>query len=305
MSRCVAVWLVGLVASLSGGLRAEHPAPLRDVVYGHKAGMGLVMDVLPAEKPSGVGVLFMISGGFSSHRSMIDSGFIGLPALKDLLDRGHTVFLVCHGSQPQFVTREIVDDIHRAVRYIKSQADRFHIDPQRLAIMGASSGGYLTLAVATGAREGKPDAADPVERQSSRVAVAAAFFPPTDLVDYGEKGRLAVEFEPVRFVWHCFEVVGKPREEQIEILRRLSPLHAITPDDAPTLLITGDMDPLVPHEQSERFIAQLQAAKIDAKLVMRPGAAHGWPDLPNDFALMADWFDSHLTKPDPSAPASR
>ena len=69
-----------------------------------------------------------------------------------------------------------------------------------------------------------------------------------------------MEYEPVKFVWHAFGVEGKPKEEQVKVLRELSPLAAVTRDMPPTIIIHGDADPLVPHEQSERFAAKLAGA---------------------------------------------
>src|ERR1051325_5137935 len=56
--------------------RAENTR-IRDVIYGRKFGMALTMDVIKPEKPSGVGVLFMISGGFTSDPGWRDAMFAG------------------------------------------------------------------------------------------------------------------------------------------------------------------------------------------------------------------------------------
>jgi dipeptidyl aminopeptidase/acylaminoacyl peptidase len=122
----------------------------------------------------------------------------------------------------------------------------------------------------------------------------ACFCPPSDLVNYGEVGRSIVEYEPVKFVWHAFGVQEKPKDEQIKVLRELSPLAAVTRDTPPTLIIHGDSDPLVPHEQSERFAAKLAEQKVPHQLIIRKNAGHGWPDMAKDHALLADWFDKHL-----------
>ena len=103
-----------------------------------------------------------------------------------------------------------------------------------------------------------------------------------------------MEYEPVKFVWHAFGVQEKPKEEQIKALWELSPLAAVTRDTPPTLIIHGDSDPLVPHEQSERFVAKLAEHKVPHQLITRKNAGHGWPDMAKDHALLADWFDKYL-----------
>ena len=281
---------------LAGASRAfaQGTTRTRDVVYGRKFGMALTMDVWKPGKQNGSGVIFIISGAFQSGIEMVDSGFFGPVIFKPFLDRGCTLFLVSHGAQPKFTVSEIVPDIHRAVRFIRVHAKDHGVDPNRLGIMGASSGGFLSLTIGVAGKPGDRAAEDPVDRASSRVQAVACYCPPTDLVNYGKVGRTIVEYEPVQFVWHAFGVQGKPREEQIKVLQELSPLAAITRDTPPTLIIHGDSDPKVPHEQSERFMAKLAEHQVPHQLITRKNAGHGWPEMAKDHALLADWFDKHL-----------
>jgi acetyl esterase/lipase len=195
------------------------------------------MDVWKPAKKNGGGVIFLVSGGFNSGIDMVDSGFFGPVVFKPCLDRGYTLFLVCHGSQPKFTVSEIVADIHRAVRFIRVHANDYGVDPNRLGIMGASSGGYLALTIGTRGKPGDPEVKDPVDRASSRVQAVACFCPPSDLVNYGKVGRSIVEYDPVKFVWHAFGVQEKTKEEQIKVLLDLSPLAAVTKETPPTLII--------------------------------------------------------------------
>jgi acetyl esterase/lipase len=286
-------WLAAILLLAAPVLAAE-PTHLRDVVYGHAAGMALTLDVLKPERPNGIGVLFMVSGGFSSDVAAIGSDPNVVSRFAPYLDRGDTVFLVGHGSQPKFTVAEIVGFIHRAVRFVRTHAADYGVDRNRLGISGISSGGYLSLTMGTTGRDGDPAARDPVDRASSRVEAVACFCPPADLVDYGETNRTVLEFKPVEFVWHVFALSDKPREEQVTALRELSPIAHITPDDAPTLILHGDQDELVPYEQAPRFIARLKDQGVAAELITRPGARHTWPTMWADFAVAADWFDKHL-----------
>jgi acetyl esterase/lipase len=300
MFRSAALTALMLIV-LPGASRAlaQENTRQRDVVYGRKFGLALTMDVWKPAKPNGIGVIFLVSGAFKSGIDMVDSGFFGPVVFKPFLDRGYTLFLVSHGAQPKFTVGEIVPDIHRAVRFIRVHASDYGVSPDRLGIMGASSGGFLSLAVGTAGRPGDQAAKDPVERASSRVQAVACFCPPSDLVNYGKFGRSIVEYEPVKFVWHAFGVQGKTKDEQIGVLRELSPLAAVTRDTPPTLIIHGDSDPLVPYEQSERFVAKLAEHQVPYQLITRKDAGHGWPDMAKDHALLADWFDKYLR---PAAP---
>src|SRR4051812_35823113 len=89
----------------------------QDVIYGRKHGTALTMDVFTPAKPNGRGVVAVVSGGwFSSHAS------VNGPAYAPFLNRGYTVFAVVHGSQPKYTIPEVLDDMHRAVRFIKANA---------------------------------------------------------------------------------------------------------------------------------------------------------------------------------------
>ncbi len=116
-----------------------------DVVYGHKAGMALTFDVIQPKKPNGAGVMFMVSGGWVSF--WIPPETIVSPHapellkhFKDLVDRGYTLFIVRHGSSPQFKVPEAVDDVRRAARYIRLHAADFGVDPERIGVCGGSAG---------------------------------------------------------------------------------------------------------------------------------------------------------------------
>jgi acetyl esterase/lipase len=282
-----------IVLAGPGRALAQETTRTRDVVYGHKFGMALTLDVMKPAKPNGAGVIYMVSGGFNSDMAAMD-GFFGPARIKPFLARGYTLFLVCHGSQPKFTVSEIVEDVHRSVRFIRAHAKDYGVDPDRLGITGTSSGGFLALTIATKGRPGNPEAKDAVDRASSQVRAVACFCPATDLIDYGKTGRSILEYEPAKFAWHVFGLDGKAREEQIKALRELSPLAFITKQTPPTLIIHGDADPLVPYEQSERFDAKLAEHGVAHRLETRKGAGHGWLSMGQDSSILADWFDKYL-----------
>ncbi|WP_165244043.1 alpha/beta hydrolase [Paludisphaera soli] len=283
-----------------------------DVVYGRKYGTALTMDVFkPKAGAKGVGVIFMASGGFFSSHEMIQPVF-----LKPFLDRGYTVFAVVHGSQPRFQVDEIVADVNRAVRYIRAHASEFGVDPERLGVFGASAGGHLSLMLGLAGSPGDPDAADPIDRESSRVAAVACFFPPTDFLNFGAAGKSMIrpmdhqapfrasfdyrERDEASNLWVPITDEAKLREKA----RAISPITHVSPDDPPVLMIHGDADDLVPLQQSESIAAKLKEAGVANELIVRPGAGHGWPTLFEDLPLFADWFDEHLKAGAASDPAS-
>src|SRR5262249_11481700 len=106
---------------------------------------------------------------------------------------GYTVFAVIHGSAPAFNVRDFINDARRAVRFVRRSAAEFGIESQRLAVTGSSSGGSIALMIAMQGDDGDPTAPDPIDRTSSRVQAAAAFFPPTDFLNFGIDNRTILD----------------------------------------------------------------------------------------------------------------
>ena len=284
-------------------LRADEPSfdRVEDVIYGRKFGTALTMDVFqPKTGRLGLGVIAVISGGwFSSHDS------INLASMAQWTDRGYTVFAVVHGSQPRYTIPDAVADLNRAVRFIRSHANDYRINPDKIGITGASAGGHLSLMQGTAGDLGNPDAKDPIDRVSSRVQAVACFFPPTDFLNYGETGQEAIgqgtlaDF-PAPFDFHeydpskkKFELIKDPAQVH-EIARQISPISHVSADDPPTLIIHGDADKLVPIQQAETFVIQLKAVNVSAQLIPKPGAVHGWPHMDEDVKTFIDFFDKTL-----------
>ncbi len=285
-------WLV-LFAALSlfrpaSGQEANH---IRDVVYGHKMGVALTFDVFKPEKPNGIGVIWMVSGGWVSNHNSISP-----VVAKPFTDKGQTVFEVVHGSQPKFTLPEILQDIHRAVRFIRTHASDYGVDPNRLGISGGSAGGHLSLMMGAYGGPGDQNAKDPVDRASSAVNAIACLFPPTDFMNYGKEGVKAFEIPALRPFRPAFGVTDQTSADQLEAMgKTLSPIYGALDKMPPTMIVHGDADTLVPLQQSERFMAKLEENKIPHKLEVRPGKGHGfWPGIEKDFTIMAEWFEKYM-----------
>jgi acetyl esterase/lipase len=279
----------------------------RDVIYGRKAGLALTMDVFaPAKQSNGNGIVFVVSGGWFSRPDRIQPMF-----LLEFLRRGYTVFAVVHGSQPKFTIPEILDDMHRSVRFIRCHAKDYKIDPDHLGIIGASAGGHLSLMQGTAGLAGNPDASDPVDRCSSRVQAVTCFFPPTDFLNYGKPGHelnvdtlgppftAALDFKEYDRKLARYVPV-KDADKVRDILKKISPISHVTADDPPTLLIHGDADELVPLQQSQSILARFKEVGVPAELVVKKGAGHGWLTMAADLKTCGDWYDRYLRAKTPA-----
>ena len=264
--------------------------PTEDVIYGRKFGTALTLDVFKPETANGAGVLFLMSGGWVSN--------YGVPNARNFeafLARGYTVFTVWHGSQPKYVVPEIIEDIHRAARFVRANAKRFSIDPMKLGVTGTSSGGHLSLLLGVMGGPGKPEAKDPIDRQSSAVQAVAVFCPPTDFANWTKAGDDRMIVNPVASQYAGAWLPRAATQEGRETLwREWSPIRFVKAGAPPTFIIHGDRDRTVPLFQAQAFDAACRTAGVPSALVVREGKDHTWPEMAADRAQFADWFDRHL-----------
>jgi hypothetical protein len=119
--------ILSALLGLALALASVHAQPktdftrIEDVIYGRKFGTALTMDIFQPAKSNGIGILWMVSGGFFSAHENVNPG-----AYQPLLERGYTVFAVVHGSQPKYTITEIERDIHRAVRFVRHNAAKYN-----------------------------------------------------------------------------------------------------------------------------------------------------------------------------------
>jgi len=240
----------------------------RDVVYGHKDGMALVMDVYqPDANANGAGVVYSISGGWMSSVGMqraYESMFM------PLVDAGYTIFAVRHGSSPRYHVPDAWSDVSQAFQFIGEHATQWDVDADRLGVSGISAGGHLSLMLGLYADE----------NTAHRPAAVVAYMPPVDIrgMTGPNDSFPALNFDPA-------------------LAPKISPIDYVSADDPPTLLVHGDADELVPIANSERMHAALQEAGVKSELMVVPGAPHGLftgQDAVKVGDALRGWFDANL-----------
>lgn len=294
--------LVSITASANDSLSFTKA----EIIYGRKDGMALTMTVLtPKVKINGKAIISVVSGNWvSSERSRMR-----LPEWsQSYIDKGYTVFGVMVGSQPRYTIPEAIVDLKKAVRFIRYNAKDYSIDPNKIGITGSSSGGHLSLMIATADDITNSKSNDPVDKVSSRVQAAAVFFPPTDFINFGgvntsgkinqaglvfAKVAAAFDFK----VWN--DTTGTyvsitDTEKRLAIAKEISPVYSVSADDPPVIIIHGDKDFVVPKQQSESIIAKFKEANVPNKLIIKEGAGHGWKDIEVEEKHFISWFDKYL-----------
>ncbi len=280
--------------------------PQEEFIYGRKDGMALTLVVMrPKVKSNRRAIISVRSGDWVSFYNGIEVTPTGL---EQHLSKGFTIFTVMHGSQPRYAIPDELNDLKRAVRYIRYNAAKFGIDPSHIGITGGSSGGHLALLVAT--TDDKIDSAslDPVDRVSSRIQAVAVLFPPTDLLNWDGKGLNAVNAFPLQKLSQVFGALDfKIMNERIFVLepvsdtiarnkigKEISPYYAVTADDPPVFIIHGDADPIVPLYQSQAIIERFKEAGVINRLVIKKGGVHNGNDMNPEWQEFAAWFEKYL-----------
>lgn len=278
---------LAIILILPAAALADDPQVIPDVVYGHKDGLALTYDVLKPAKQSGAAIVWIQSGGWYSNYAD-PKNLVG--ASKKFLDEGYTVVIVRHGSAPKYTVPEATADVRRAIRAIRLNAKAHGIDPARLGVMGMSAGGHLSLMLGTTGDDGDSEARDEILKQSSRVAAVVAICPPTDLRKWTTDPPAEIKKHPN---------LKPPLTFDAKLEKDVSPVLKVTEDDAPTLLIHGDKDTLVPIEHSRNIMPLFEKAGVAVKLVTVEGAGHGFTPKQN-VEIMApalmEWFGKHLAK---------
>ena len=257
-----------------------------DVVYGHKDGMALTFDIFkPKAKPNGAAVIFIVSGGWVSRYTPPEEA---VARYQSLLDKGFTVISLRHGGSPKYLIPEIVADVRRGVRFIRYNAKRWGIDPNRLGVWGGSAGGHLSLMIGLASDSGDAAAKEDFMKESDRVQAVVAWFPPVDL------RSLVRGLNPpaTDTVLDRYPALNFEKEKAADY----SPIVFVTPDDPPTLLIHGDKDALVNISNSQVIFDAFKKNNVKTDFITIPGAGHGFrgEDVKRAMAATISWFEQTL-----------
>lgn len=257
----------------------------RDITYCTKGGVDLKMDLYRPQKGNGALVLYIHGGGWTSGSK---NGGSGSEMWAELLGRGYMVAAIDYRLAPEFKFPAQMEDVTCAVLYLKRHAAELGIDPERIGAYGGSAGGHLASLLGTTGGHGYEMG---VTTLDAEVAAVVDLFGPTDLT---------VDFEGASA--RIISTVFGASERDAKVLVQASPVHQVSADDPPFLIIHGENDALVPIAQGERLYEALVAAGVEAEFVPVKNANHGFapdggpisPSRAEITALVADFFDRHL-----------
>jgi acetyl esterase/lipase len=294
--------LVLTVAALVAALLAVPTAPasadrpigrqvVRDIAYApaQPAGSkGHLLDLyLPQSPPQSRRPLLIWIGGSGW---MADTGKESAEPIAEIFNaKGYAVAGVSIRSSSQAKFPAQVHDIKAAIRWLRAHAAQYNLDPKRFAIMGDSSGGWTTAMAAltddVPALEGNLG----VTGVSSRVQAAVAFYPPTDFLQMDAQmlPGACESFNRTFGLSNCHNDPLSPESRLVgcaiqtcpEAAARANPINYISRADPPITVLHGQVDTLVPHDQSVLLYDALKAHCNEATFFSVPNTGHSWPQI--------------------------
>jgi acetyl esterase/lipase len=204
-----------------------------------------------------------------------------------LAQRGYVAITVTYRLAPAYPFPAAVIDCKTAVRWLRANAAKYHVDPKRIGTTGGSAGGHLVqfLGVTEGVKEFEGDG---FNDQSSAVNCVVNYYGPSDLSrSYGA----SVDAAEVLPLFFGGDLTTKRREHIVG-----SPLFWANPNAAPTLIVHGTKDDHVAYEQATWMVDRLKACMVEVELLTLEGAGHGFKgaDAEKAEAAMLAFFDKHL-----------
>jgi len=263
--------LMFILLAWSSGAFAQNTRIIHDQIYGHRDGMAMYYDVEIPANPNGLGIIFVVSGGFVSGADNLN---ISRPFWTILLDAGYTLFEIYHPAMPTYRIPDAYNALQTGIQHIQEHSANFGVDNKRLGIFGIGSGGHLALLLGL--------SVNPEERTATDIKAIVALMPIVDVrnVDPDESlfGASHMDFDP-------------------ELIPIVSPVDYVSPDDPPTLLIHGTQDQAVDFEQNSlRMQSLLDQNHVVNRLVQFDAGHEVFPQpyLDQMHAAILEWFELYL-----------
>lgn len=209
---------------------------------------------------------------------------------------GYIVASISYRLSQEAIFPAQIHDSKAAIRWLRENAAKYHIDPERIGVWGSSAGGHLVALLGTsgGVAELEGDVGGNAD-QSSRVQAVVDFFGPTDFLqmDAHSIGKLVHDAPDSPES----QLVGGPIQQNPEKVRAANPITYVSKDDPPMLIVHGDEDASVPHHQSELLYAALQQAGVESEFYTVKGGKHGFGgefQTPGLQQRVLEFFNRHL-----------
>jgi len=269
---------------LPEGARTE-----RDLVYGSAGGRELKLNLYLPPGDEAKPLIIWIHGG-----AWLQGSKDGPSPAQQFVGSGYAVAHVGYRLSQVAKWPAQMHDCKAAVRWLRANAARYHLDPKRFAAWGSSAGGHLVAVLGTSGGVAELEGTCNELKTSSSVQAVVDWFGPTDFLQMN-KFRSNIAHDEARSPES--QLIGGPIQENKDATAKANPITYVERGEAlPHFLIMhGTKDDLVPFNQSELLNEALKAAKADVTFVPMEGAGHGFGGE-QSFTLVREFLTRVLGK---------
>ena len=262
---------------------------LKDIEYAKIGDRKLLLDLyLPEKAKDRLPVIVWVhgggwQGGTKENCLAVRTGFV---------QKGYAVASVEYRFSNEAIFPAQIEDCKSAVRWLRANADKYNLDPNHFGAWGDSAGGHLVALLGTTGDIKDFDKGDNLQF-SSAVQAVCDYYGPTDFQAFvtspGYEKHAGSESAETKLIGG--RVLDNPQKA-----KEVSPTSYVSKGDAPTLIVHGDKDPIVPIGQSELFCSALKKAGLNVVFHPIEGAKHGGPEFstPEVVSLVDSFFRKHL-----------
>jgi acetyl esterase/lipase len=257
-----------------------------DIEFGSGGDVKLALDLARPEKldkPAPC-IVFIHGGGWQGGNRKLHVDHI----LK-VAQRGYVSATIQYRLVPTATWPAQIEDVKCAIRYLRANAEKYKLDPDRIGAVGFSAGAHLSLLLGTMDKKDGLEGTGGHGDQSSKVNAVVAYFGPTDL---------AAEFptKPFDIPALIQAFLGGTAADKAEAYKAASPITYVDKGDAPTLIYHGTKDALVPFAQATAMAEAMTKAGMPGRIELLIGANHGWggPEQDRTGEGSAAFFEQHL-----------
>jgi acetyl esterase/lipase len=273
--QCLLLSLTGLAMS-NAAFAADTRTPTKEgIVYGIADGQQLTMDYYATKGAGPHPIAIIVHGG----------GYIGGTSRNGseaycadfLAPAGYAVFAINYRLAPKYPYPYMVYDVERSIRYIRHNAKQWDGEPNKIALVGGSAGGFLSNMVGLLQPSGDPNSSDPVDRESAKVQAVVTLFAQSSFATVPLNSDVHALLDPLI-----------KEKGEAAALKEASPITYVSRNAPPFLQILGDKDQYIPFSEATNLDKALRSDGVSSEIIRIPGGMHGtggWDKLPG----VPDW----------------
>lgn len=272
----------------------------------------LLLDLFVTEQNTSqpLPVLIYIHGGgwFRGSKDLCQKNIQKRQGMEKFIERGYALACINYRLSDRAIFPAQIQDIKTSVRWLRQNANKYNLNPDKIGAWGESAGGHLSalLGTSAGVKELEGNPKNP--QYSSRVQAVVNLYGPTDFTKvppaFDQPYTPAVEKYKERPWYHYTKVtnllLGGPVSKNLKLATLANPITHIDKNDPPFLIAHGGLDDIVPLSQSELLVKALRAKGVEVTYIQEPkrnhyfGGDRGEYFAPKYIDMMLDFFDTNL-----------